>query len=153
MLKIREARLQQYMNWQFPDVQMDLEKQEESVLNCQHLLDHRKSKRIPEKHILLLYWLCKSLWLCEKWKLLSCVRLFVTLWNSPGQNTGVGSLFLLQGIFLTQGSKLALPNCRQILYQLSHQGSPFDCVDHNYLWKILKEMGIPDHLTCLLRNL
>ena len=29
----------------------------------------------------------------------------------------------------------------------------FDCVDHNNLWKILKEMGIPDHLTCLLRNL
>ena len=30
---------------------------------------------------------------------------------------------------------------------------PFDCVDHNKLWKILKEMGILDHLTCLLRNL
>ena len=29
----------------------------------------------------------------------------------------------------------------------------FDCVDHNKLWNILKEMGIPDHLTCLLRNL
>ena len=29
----------------------------------------------------------------------------------------------------------------------------FDCVDHNKLWKILKEMGIPDHFTCLLRNL
>ena len=29
----------------------------------------------------------------------------------------------------------------------------FDCVDHNKLWKILKEVGIPDHLTCLLRNL
>ena len=29
----------------------------------------------------------------------------------------------------------------------------FDCVDHNKLWKILKEMGLPDHLTCLLRNL
>ena len=29
----------------------------------------------------------------------------------------------------------------------------FDCVDHNKLWRILKEMGIPDHLTCLLRNL
>ena len=29
----------------------------------------------------------------------------------------------------------------------------FDCVDHNQLWKIVKEMGIPDHLTCLLRNL
>ena len=57
--------------------------------NCQHLLDHQKSKRVPEKYLFLLYWLCQSL----------------------------------------------------------------DCVDHNKLWKILKEMGIPDNMTCLLRNL
>ena len=46
-------------------------------------------------------------------------------WNSPGQNTGVGSLSLLQGIFPTQGSNLGLPHCRQILYQLSHKRSPW----------------------------
>ena len=45
-------------------------------------------------------------------------------WNSPGQNTGVGSLSLLQGIFPTQGSNPGLPHCRQILYQLSHKGNP-----------------------------
>ena len=45
-------------------------------------------------------------------------------WNSPGQNTGVGSLFLLQGIFPTQGLNPGLPHCRWILYQLSHRGSP-----------------------------
>ena len=45
-------------------------------------------------------------------------------WNSPGQNTGVGSLSLRQGIFLTQGSNSVLPRCRRILYQLSHKGSP-----------------------------
>ena len=45
-------------------------------------------------------------------------------WNSPGQNTGLGSLSLLQGIFPTQGSNLGLPHCEQILYQLSHKGSP-----------------------------
>ena len=45
-------------------------------------------------------------------------------WNSPGQNTGVSSLFLLQGIFPTQGLNPGLPHCRQILYQLSHKGSP-----------------------------
>ena len=56
--------------------------------NCQHPLDHRKTKRTPEKHLLLLH--------CTK---------------------------------------------------------AFDCVDHNKLWKILQKMGIPDHLTCLLRNL
>ena len=42
-------------------------------------------------------------------------------WNSPGQNTGVGSLSLLQGIFPTQGSNPGLLPCRQILYQLSHR--------------------------------
>ena len=45
-------------------------------------------------------------------------------WNSLGQNTGVGSLSLLQGIFPTQGSNQGLPHCRWILYQLSHKGSP-----------------------------
>ena len=64
-----------------------------------------------------------------KWKLLSHVQLFetpwtISPWNSPGQNTGVGSLSLLQRIFLTQGSNPGLPHCRWILYQLSHKGSP-----------------------------
>ena len=45
-------------------------------------------------------------------------------WNSPGQNTGMGSLSLLQGIFPTPGSNPDLPHCRWIPYQLSHQGSP-----------------------------
>ena len=42
-------------------------------------------------------------------------------WNSPGQNTGVGSLSLLRGIFPSQGSNPGLPRCRRIL---SHKGSP-----------------------------
>ena len=45
-------------------------------------------------------------------------------WNSPGQNTGVGSHSLLQGTFPTQGSSPGLLHCRQIVYHLSHQGSP-----------------------------
>ena len=64
-----------------------LEKAEEPEIKLQHPLDHRKSKRVPEKHLLLDY------------------------------------------------------------------AKAFDCVDHNKLWEILKEMGIPDHVTCLLRNL
>ena len=44
-------------------------------------------------------------------------------WNSPGQNTGVGRLSLLQRIFPTQESKPGLLQCRQILYQLSQKGS------------------------------
>ena len=75
------------MNFQM--FKLVLEKAEEPEINCQHLLDHLKGKRVPEKHLFLLYWLCQT----------------------------------------------------------------FDCVDHNKLWKILKEMGISDHLTCLLRNL
>ena len=75
------------MKGELADVQAGFRKGRGTRENCQHLMDHHKS--VPEKHLLLLYWLCKSL----------------------------------------------------------------DCVDQNKLWKILKEMGIPDHLTCLLRNL
>ena len=78
-------------------------------------------------------WFCQHVWwalhrivcsegtgvskLVSKWKLLSRVRLFPMYglypWNSPGQNTGVGSLSLLQGTFPTQGSKPGLPHCRR----------------------------------------
>ena len=44
-------------------------------------------------------------------------------WNSPGQNTGVGSLSLLQAIIQSQRSNPGLPHCRQFLYQMSHKGS------------------------------
>ena len=83
-----------------------------------------------------------------KVKSLNHVQLFMTPWTVayqalpsmefPGKNTGVGCHFLLQGIFPTQGLNPCLPHCRQMLYQL---------------WKILPEMGILNHLTCLLRNL
>jgi len=60
-----------------------------------------------------------------KWKLLRCVWLFTIPWtNSPVQNTAVGSLSLLQGIFPTQGSNLGLLHCKRIIDQLSYQGSP-----------------------------
>ena len=42
---------------------------------------------------------------------------------------------------------------KNIYFGIIDYAKAFDCVDHNKLWKILKEMGIPDHLTCLLRNL
>ena len=87
MLKFLQARLQQYVNRELPDVEAGFRKKQRS--NCQHLLDHGKSKRVPEKHH----------------------------------------------------------------FCFIDYAKVFDCVDHNKLWKILKEMGIPDHLTCLLRNL
>ena len=65
-------------------------------------------------------------------------------WNSPGQNTGVGSLSLFQRIFPTQGSNPGLPPCGQILYQLSHKGSP------NHVLSIIK---ISQKQTKLLNDL
>ena len=63
----------------------------------------------------------------------SCPTLFDPMdytrpWKSPGQNTGVGSLSLLQGIFLTQELNRGLLHCRQILNQLSYQGSLALCL-------------------------
>ena len=42
---------------------------------------------------------------------------------------------------------------KNIYFCFTNYAKAFDCVDHNKLWKILKEMGIPDHLTCLMRHL
>ena len=55
MLKILQAKLQQYMNRELPDVQAGFRKGRNQRSNCQHLLDHQKSKRVPEKHLFLLY--------------------------------------------------------------------------------------------------
>ena len=72
-----------------------------------------------------------SMWLCVL-AAQSCLTLWphglqptrlICAWNSPGKNTKVGGPSLLQGI-PTQGLNLGLPHCRQILYQLNHQGSP-----------------------------
>ena len=56
----------------------------------------------------------------------------------------------------SQGSIQSIEKAREfqknIYFCFIDYTKAFDCVDHNQLWKILKEMGIPDHLTCLLRN-
>ena len=52
-----------------------------------------------------------------------CDPMDCSSWNSPGQNTGVGTLSRLQQIFPTHKLNQSLLHCRQILYQLSHQGS------------------------------
>ena len=53
-----------------------------------------------------------------------CNSMVCSPWNFPGQNTGVGSFSLIQGIFPTQGSNPGLLHCMQILYQLRYKGSP-----------------------------
>ena len=60
-LKVLQARFQQYINCELPDVQAGFRKARNQRSNCQHRLDHQKSKRVPERHLLLLYWLCQSL--------------------------------------------------------------------------------------------
>ena len=90
MLKILQARLQQDMNHDLPDVQAGFRKGRGTRDKLQLLLDHRKSKRVPKT---------------------------------------------------------------QIYFCFIDYAKAFDCVDHNKLWKLLKEMGIPDHLTCRLKNL
>ena len=90
MLKILQARLQQYENLELPDIQVGF----------------RKGRGIRDQ-------IANIRWIIEK------VREFQ----------------------------------KNIYFCFIDYARAFDCVDHNKLWKILKEMGIPDHLTCLLRKL
>ena len=90
MLKILQARLQQYMNRELPDVQTGF----------------RKGRGTRDQ-------ITNIRWIIEKARELQ----------------------------------------KNIYFCCIDYSKAFDCVDHNKLWKILKEMGIPDHLTCLLRNL
>ena len=90
MLKILQVRLQQYLNWEFPDLQAGV----------------RKGRRTRDQ-------IANICWIIEK------AREFQK------------SIYLCFIVYT----------------------KAFDCVDHNNLWKTLKELGIPDHLTCLLRNL
>ena len=90
MLKILQARLQQYVNHELPDVQTGF----------------RKGRGTREQ-------IANICWIMEK------AREFQ----------------------------------KNIYFCFIDNAKAFDCVDHNQLWKILKEMGIPDHLTCLLTNL
>ena len=90
MLKILQARLQQYMNHELPDVQADL----------------RKGRGTRDQ-------IANICWIIEKARELQ----------------------------------------KNIYFCFIYYAKAFDCVDQNKLWKVLKEIGIPDHLTCLLRNL
>ena len=60
MLKILQARLQQYMNRELPTFKLDLERQQNQRSNCQNPLDHQKSERVPEKHLILLIGYAKA---------------------------------------------------------------------------------------------
>ena len=99
-------------------------------------------------------------------QLLSCVWLFATPWTTACQ----ASLSITNyswSLPKLMSIKSVIPSSHLIHWMIERArefqkniyfcfidyAKVFDCVDHNKLWKILQEMGIPDHLTCLLRNL
>ena len=91
------------------------------VSSAQHLASFWNSTRIYflYSYLPLVTQLCPAF--CDN---VDCRLRVFSPWNSPGKSTGVGIHSLLQEIFLTQGSNPGLLHCRQILYHLSHQGSP-----------------------------
>ena len=86
---------------------------------CKFIQEYRYCLRQRAKYLIIYFWKVKA----SESEICSVVSDY-SPWNSLSQNTGVGSLSLLQGIFSTQGSNPGLPHCRQILYQLSHKESP-----------------------------
>ena len=77
---------------------------------------------------------------------------FSVLGDSPGKNTGVGCHALLHGTFQSQKLNPGLPHCRQILYQLSYQGSPFNMYIIPQFERLLKKTIELEELTKLLSN-
>ena len=113
-----------------------------------------ESPRLLQSHLILTNYICES----ESHSVLSyCLQPhgLYSPWNSPGQNTGVGSLSLLQGISPTQESNQGLLNCRQILYQLELSGKPicgntiFKCSHILRFWGIgPQHIFLPCHALC-----
>ena len=106
--------------------------------NVPHVVINRNSEIIAHAHLSLVIHYLSTLLIAKSEVKLLVVQSCLTLCDpvdcsppgssvhgdSPGKNTGVGSHTLLQGIFPTQGLNPGLLHCRQILYHLSHQGSP-----------------------------
>ena len=65
MFKILRAWLQQYVNWELQMYKLDLEKAEEPEIKLPTSVESLKKREFQKKHLLLLYWLCQSLWLCR----------------------------------------------------------------------------------------
>ena len=111
-----------------------------------------KDSEIQKKHLLLLYWLHRSLWLCKSQQTTQCSK-----FSKPGFNSTWTMNFQVFQVVLEKAEKpeinlpISIGSSKNIWF--IDYAKAFDYVDHNKLWKIPKEMGIPDYLTCLLRNL
>ena len=131
-----------------------LEKAEEQEVKLQHPLDHRKSKKVPEKHLFLLYCLCQSLWLCgSQWSEVaqSCLTLCNPVDCSlPGSSVhGILQSRILEWVTISFSRGSSRPGDQTRVSRIGGRRFNLWDTDHNKLWKILKEMGIPDHLTDL----
>ena len=73
--------------------------------------------------------------------------------DSPSKNTEVGSPALLQGTFSTQGLNPGLKHCRQILYRLSHQESPFNCTSNYYITSVLYSPSLKAKILTSIKTL
>ena len=129
---------------------LDLEKEEESEIKLPNLLYHRKSKRITEKHLFCFIDYPKAFDCVNKW--VKVIQLCPTLYNLMDYTThGILQARILEWVAFPFSRGSSQPRDRT---QVSHiAGRFFINVDHDKLWKILKQRGIPDHLTCLLQNL
>ena len=133
-----------------------LEKAEEPEINCQHSLDHWKSKRILEQQVPLLYWLCQSLWLCGGGGGLvakSCLTLATprTVACQAPLSVGFSRQGYWSGLPFPSPGDLPDPGIEpRNQTQVSCFAGRFftdwairDCVDNSKLWKILKETTRP----------
>ena len=108
--------------------------------------------------ILLRLLLCPWMWGISSWLVYWSAAAAPDL-SSPSQASTICELCLEKAEELeiklptSTGSSKKKESSRKTSYSAFLTIKDFDCVDHNQLWKILKEMGISDHLTCLLRNL
>ena len=139
MLKILQARLQQYISWNFQMIQLELEKAEEPETKLPTSVGSLKNQESSRK---------TSAAAAVAKSRQSCLTLCDPIDGSPTASSVSG---ILQAR-IRQWVAIAFSE-KNIYFCFIDYAKAFDCVDHNKLWKILKEMGILDHLTCLLRNL
>ena len=130
MLKILQARLQQYINWEFPGIQPYLEKVEESLqYSC------LENPRDGGAWWAAIYGVAQSRTQLKR--------------LSSSSSRGIRDHIANSRRIIEKASKFQ----KNIYFSFINCAKFFDCVDHNKLWTILQEMRIPDYLTCLLRNL
>ena len=115
MLKILQARLQQYINRELPDAQTGFRKGRGTRDQIANICWTKKARESQKKHLLLLYWLCQSLWLCHfsSVQLLSHFWLFATPWITAHQASL--SICSSQSLLKLMSTELVMPSNHLIL--------------------------------------